>query len=436
MNLGPGSLANLARIRDYQSRRLSSWDRTGGNRDCLTIRPGETAVLGEIAGAGIVKHIWMTMMSWPAEPHELRQTVLRIFWDGHVRPSVAARRLLRHRIRAPAQRRPAPADEPAGGARLQLLVPDTVRVRSAEIENQGKETRFFYFYVDWEEHRTIDPDLGRFHAWWNRVPQRQEQRRSTATGAPTTATPTRARRGRLRDGGPLEAAEPHRRAQLRDPRRAGRRALCRLQPERRRVRASGERLVRRGRRHDLRRRRAVASPPARHRYGGLLQHRLLPKGGVQRAVPRLDGGGTEEWPWGGRTRCTASSKTRSASRARSASPSRPGTTTLANDYSSTTYWYQRGVNEALPPLPAVEARIPRWAPSRLSRVAAGTDDCPGTGPGQPRAPRAPAPRSPRPACAFLGAGSRCSTSGYPHRSASRRTGPSYAKEDTRTWRRK
>ena len=62
----------------------------GGNRDCLDDPARrETAVLGEIAGAGIVKHIWMTMMSWPAEPHELRQTVLRIFWDGHVRPSVA-----------------------------------------------------------------------------------------------------------------------------------------------------------------------------------------------------------------------------------------------------------------------------------------------------------------------------------------------------------
>src|SRR5690242_16259898 len=89
MDLGTGSLANLARIRDYESRRLSSWDRTGGNRDCLVIPAGGCATLGEITGAGIVKHIWMTMMSWPAEEHELRQTVLRIWWDGAEEPSVA-----------------------------------------------------------------------------------------------------------------------------------------------------------------------------------------------------------------------------------------------------------------------------------------------------------------------------------------------------------
>ena len=88
MPIGFGSLANLARLRPYKSRRLSSWDRTGGNRDCLLIQPGQTAVLGEIAGAGCVKHIWITMASLPDEPHDLRQTVLRMFWDGEAAPSV------------------------------------------------------------------------------------------------------------------------------------------------------------------------------------------------------------------------------------------------------------------------------------------------------------------------------------------------------------
>ncbi len=32
---------------------------------------------------------------------------------------------------------------------------------------------------------------------------------------------------------------------------------------------------------------------------------------------------------------------------------------LANDYSSTAYWYQLGRTEALPPLPSVAARLPR-----------------------------------------------------------------------------
>ena len=42
----------IALVRDYRSCRLSSWDRGGGNRDFVRIGPGETAVLGEIEGAG------------------------------------------------------------------------------------------------------------------------------------------------------------------------------------------------------------------------------------------------------------------------------------------------------------------------------------------------------------------------------------------------
>ncbi len=38
-----------------------------------------------------------------------------------------------------------------------------------EVENQGAHGRLFFFYIDYEEHAAIDPDLGRFHAWWNRT---------------------------------------------------------------------------------------------------------------------------------------------------------------------------------------------------------------------------------------------------------------------------
>jgi hypothetical protein len=38
---------------------------------------------------------------------------------------------------------------------------------------------------------------------------------------------------------------------------------------------------------------------------------------------------------------------------------RTGDNALANDYSSTAYWYQLGRTEPLPPLPPVELRIPR-----------------------------------------------------------------------------
>jgi len=82
-------LENLSLVTDAQSRRAASWDRTGGNVDCLTaFAPGETAVLLETSGPGKVTHIWITMMEFPCHATPLRDIVLRMYWDGAVVPSV------------------------------------------------------------------------------------------------------------------------------------------------------------------------------------------------------------------------------------------------------------------------------------------------------------------------------------------------------------
>jgi hypothetical protein len=173
MDLGWGSLANLARMRNYKSRRLSSWDRSGGNMDAVMVAPGECVVLGEIAGAGCVKHIWMTMASLPAEPHDLRRTVLRMFWDGEPHPSVEVPLgdffgigfgLRRNFVSLPLQMSP----QNGRGFNCWFPMPFAAGARF-ELENQGAQRRIFYFYIDYEEHAAIDADLGRFHAWWNRA---------------------------------------------------------------------------------------------------------------------------------------------------------------------------------------------------------------------------------------------------------------------------
>jgi hypothetical protein len=80
-------LSNLGKSQDYVSRRVSSYDRSGGNRDSLAIEPGATAVLAEIAGPGAIHHIWVTIA---AEPFYGRKLVLRMYWDGEAAPSVEA----------------------------------------------------------------------------------------------------------------------------------------------------------------------------------------------------------------------------------------------------------------------------------------------------------------------------------------------------------
>ncbi|NOR54536.1 MAG: DUF2961 domain-containing protein, partial [Candidatus Aminicenantes bacterium] len=78
-------LTNLAQHQNYRSKRISSFDRTGGNRDRLTIEPAETAVLAEIKGPASIHHIWVTIS---AEPFYGRKIILRMYWDGEESPSV------------------------------------------------------------------------------------------------------------------------------------------------------------------------------------------------------------------------------------------------------------------------------------------------------------------------------------------------------------
>lgn len=44
-------LTKLGQPQNYASKRISSYDRTGGNKDSLTIKAGETAILADIKGA-------------------------------------------------------------------------------------------------------------------------------------------------------------------------------------------------------------------------------------------------------------------------------------------------------------------------------------------------------------------------------------------------
>ncbi|MDH5467824.1 MAG: DUF2961 domain-containing protein, partial [Candidatus Aminicenantes bacterium] len=80
-------LSNLGRQQNFTSKRISSYDRTGGNSDRLTIEPGKTAVLAEIKGPAAIHHIWVTIS---AEPFYGRKIILRMYWDEEEGPSVEA----------------------------------------------------------------------------------------------------------------------------------------------------------------------------------------------------------------------------------------------------------------------------------------------------------------------------------------------------------
>lgn len=101
-------LNNLYRLSDAETRSVSPENPTGGKgqaaratlkegtaaraardlgqgwkvRPYIHIKPGETAILADIEGSGVIKQIWMTPTgTW-------RDEILRIYWDGEDQPSV------------------------------------------------------------------------------------------------------------------------------------------------------------------------------------------------------------------------------------------------------------------------------------------------------------------------------------------------------------
>lgn len=82
-----GPLGNLFMAREGGLAHYSSADPTGGNNDRKPIAPGETLVLVDHKGAGIVKRWWITIA--PRENVEIQSSlVVRCYWDGEENPSV------------------------------------------------------------------------------------------------------------------------------------------------------------------------------------------------------------------------------------------------------------------------------------------------------------------------------------------------------------
>ena len=163
-------LSDLARLGEGRSRRVSSFDRSGGNRDWWDLAPGETRAIAQIEGPGVIRHIWMTVGG--EEPAWPRRIVLRMHWDGEEHPSVEApigdffgmgHGMLKDYVSAPLQM------SPSGGRGMNCWFPMPF-ARSARIEvaNEGQEPHPVYFYVDYEALNALDPELACFHAQWRR----------------------------------------------------------------------------------------------------------------------------------------------------------------------------------------------------------------------------------------------------------------------------
>jgi len=79
-------LSGLISPHNYVQKRVSSYDRTGGNDDFVKIAAKNTIALLDDPGPGIITHIWIGFGA--SEQYHLKKLVLRMYWDDEATPSV------------------------------------------------------------------------------------------------------------------------------------------------------------------------------------------------------------------------------------------------------------------------------------------------------------------------------------------------------------
>ena len=159
----------LARLKDYSAHRVSSDNRfVFSNDDSKRIMPGETFVMADLTGPGMVTHIWVTVAdneyAWP------RLLRLRVYYDGHKTPSVDAplgdffgvghgyeRELDSMMVR----------DASFGRAKNSYWPMPFHKSCRITVTNEGNRVVLsFYYHVDYRKYPSLPADIGYFHAYY------------------------------------------------------------------------------------------------------------------------------------------------------------------------------------------------------------------------------------------------------------------------------
>ncbi len=168
--LGADGLWRLPLIQPGRSYRESSSakDWATSNADARWIGPGETLVLADVRGPGVIRHIWITIAS--REKGYPRLLLLRMFWDGEEDPSVLTPLGdffgIGHGLNVPFHSLPVRVTS-EGNARNCYWPMPFRRSALITVTNEGEQAvDSFYYYVDWEKVESLDEDVGYFHAYY------------------------------------------------------------------------------------------------------------------------------------------------------------------------------------------------------------------------------------------------------------------------------
>ena len=164
---GPGPWDHLLTPGSGEFLHVSSYDTTGGNRDRHELAPGDSVVLLDVEGPGVLRQLWITVAS--SDPHYLRRIALKMYWDGEEDPSVAAplgdffgNGFEKIHYTA------LPMGVSSGGFYAYLPMPFRTRARIVAENGTGSVVDAFYFNANVETGVELPGPLATFHAAWNR----------------------------------------------------------------------------------------------------------------------------------------------------------------------------------------------------------------------------------------------------------------------------
>ncbi|MDP2956053.1 MAG: DUF2961 domain-containing protein [Longimicrobiales bacterium] len=163
----PIDALGFAQLRDFSAHRSSSDNPDStSNDDSARPIPGETVVLAELEGPGIVNHIWLTVAGneygWP------RLLRLRVYYDGSDVPSVDAPVgdffAVGHGMERPVNSLVV-RNSSSGRSRNSYWPMPFRRSVRVTITNEGTRRLYnLYYHVDWQKHESLPANTGYFHA--------------------------------------------------------------------------------------------------------------------------------------------------------------------------------------------------------------------------------------------------------------------------------
>ncbi len=166
-------LTNLPLILDRKTGRSSSWDTSGRNRDCWLVPAQSSVVLADITGSAQITHIWMTQYD------HYRECLLKVTYDDAAFPSVLVPlgdffclghsmvNSFQSALFTASTNFPYQFNKPCA---LNCYVPMPFARRAVvELVNESDREQLQYFYVDFETLEDFPADTAYFHAEFRRT---------------------------------------------------------------------------------------------------------------------------------------------------------------------------------------------------------------------------------------------------------------------------